>query len=246
MATGDGRNGRPEQTARGQLPLALRLDRHASFESFEAAGNAAAVAHLEAAAAGAGRDPIWLWGEAGAGKTHLLQAACRRAAEAGLRAMYLVRDAQIEPALLSELERVDLVAVDDLERMAGDPVWEESLFALVDARYQGAGALIMAADRSPAALPFRLPDLASRAAGTVVYRLAGLDDQERLTAVVRHAALMGLELDAATAGYLIRRVERDMRALIGWLERIDRAALIAQRRVTVPFIRELIGAEGDG
>jgi DnaA family protein len=104
----------------------------------------------------------------------------------------------------------------------------------------------MAADHAPAALPFRLPDLASRAAGAVVYRLAGLDDQERLTAVMRHAALMGLELDTPTAGYLIRRVERDMRALIGWLERIDRAALIAQRRVTVPFIRELIGAEGDG
>lgn len=246
MGGSRGGNGGAGQPVPGQLPLALTLDSHASFASFVAAGNAAAVAHLEAVAAGTRREPIWLWGEAGTGRTHLLQAACRRASEAGLRAMYLAETQGLEPTLLAELGRVDLVAVDDVERLAGNPRWEEPLFALVDARYQGAGMLIMAAGRPPAAADFRLRDLASRAAGAVVYRLAALSDQERLTAVMRHAELMGLELDAATAGFLMRRVERDMRALLAWLERIDREALIAQRRITIPFVRDLLAAEGGG
>ena len=88
-----------------------------------------------------------------------------------------------------------------------------------------------------------LPDLASRAAGAVVYRLEPLQDEDQIAALIGHARARGLELDRAAAEYLQHRVARDMSGLTEWLERLDRASLVAQRRLTIPFIRELLAVE---
>ena len=227
----------------GQLPLALRIDRHACFDSFVADGNNSAIAHLTSVAGGERHDLIWLWGLPGSGKSHLLQASCRLASESGARAMYLNLDpAKMEPEILSNLDSIDLLAIDDLQNLAGDAVWEAALFSLVNARYAVNAALLMAAEGSPSAVGFRLPDLASRAAGSIVYRLKPLNDESQLEALMQHAAIRGLEVDASTAAYLFKRVQRDMRELVLWLDRIDREALIAQRRITVPFVRALLEA----
>lgn len=223
-----------------QLPLALRLDRHARFESFVVEGNHAAVAHLRAAADGARRDVLWISGERGSGKTHLLQATCARAGEAGRRAMYLDLAEAPGPETLAGLEAIDVLTLDGVGRVAGATVWEQALFTVLHTAYAGSSALVLAAEQAPAAVRFALPDLASRAAGAVVYRLHPLDDEGRLRALVRHASIRGLELDAATAAYLFRRVKRDMTALVAWLDRIDRESLVAQRRITIPFLRALL------
>lgn len=224
----------------GQLPLALRLDRHARFESFVAEGNHAAVAHLRSVAEGSRRDVLWIHGGPGSGKGHLLQAACALADESGRRAMYLDLGDVTEPSALAGLDGLDLLAIDRVDRAAGDPAFEDALFAIVNSAYSGAVALVLAAGSAPAAAGFSLPDLASRAAGAVVYRLKPLDDEARLRALIRHAQVRGLELDAATAAYLFRRVRREMKALVEWLDRLDRESLIAQRRITVPFVRALL------
>jgi DnaA family protein len=74
----------------------------------------------------------------------------------------------------------------------------------------------------------------------VTYRLAALDDAERAKALRLHAAARGLALDAAAADFLLTRVARDMAVLTSWLARLDRASLTAQRRLTIPFIRDLM------
>jgi DnaA family protein len=221
-----------------QLPLALALAAHASFETFVGGSNATAVEHVRSLARGRA-DTVWIWGADGAGKSHLLQAACREATEAGGRAMYVALPAA-SPDLLSDLERVDLVAVDDVHAVAGDMKWEQALFVLVNAFSARSGALVLAAAAPASQCGFRLPDLESRGAGAVTYRLAALDDAERAKALRLHAAARGLALDAAAADFLLTRVARDMAVLTSWLARLDRASLTAQRRVTIPFIRELM------
>ena len=101
-------------SCRSQLALAD----HASFDTFVSGSNAAAVEHVRNLAQG-GADTVWLWGAEGAGKSHLLQAACRAATEAGRRAMYVPLPA-VSPAILADLEHVDLLAVDDVHTVAGD------------------------------------------------------------------------------------------------------------------------------
>lgn len=232
-------------TAR-QLPLPLRLETFARLETFVAGPNATLVAHVAELASGRRRDIVWCWGGAGAGKSHLLQAVCREAGHNGLRTMYvpLARAADFSPDVIADLEAVDLVAVDDVTAVVRDPVWERGLFSLLETFQVRRGALLLAAPVSPAAADFELADLASRAAGGVVYRLEALDDEGRREALVAHARFRGLELEAAAAEYLLNRVARDMRALCTWLERLDRAALVARRRITVPFIRETLESGG--
>lgn len=225
-----------------QLPLALALPDHASFATFVPGRNAAAIEHVGSVAAGR-PDTLWLWGARGSGKTHLLQAACRAAGEGGRRAMYVAL-ADAVPAMLADLDRIDVLALDGVDAIAGAAEWQLPLFSILNAFLARAGGLLLAADAAPLQCDFALPDLASRAAGAVTYRLTLLDDAERALALQRHAAARGLELDAAAAEFLVKRVERDMATLTAWLDKLDRAALSAQRRLTIPFIRERLASEG--
>jgi DnaA family protein len=221
-----------------QLPLAVGLADHASFATFAVGANRTAVEHVRSLAAG-GAGTVWLWGGTGAGKSHLLQAACREASAAGRRAMYVALPAP-SPAILADLEHVDLLAIDDVEKVAGDVAWERPLFTILNEYLSGGGALLLAAAAPAAQCGFGLADLESRGAGAVTYRLAPLDDAGRAEALRLHASARGLALDAAAAEFLLKRVARDMTVLIEWLARLDVASLTEQRRVTIPFIRELL------
>jgi DnaA family protein len=232
---------RDDGRSAGQIPLPLCLDRHALFATFIAGANAAAVAHVAAVAALKRKDIVWLCGPEGSGKTHLLQAACRAAHETSAPSMYLPLrgGSDAHPDHLLGVEHLGLVAVDDVDAVAGDPEWEARLFSVFN-EFQGRGGLLLAARGVPAAIPFRLGDLASRAAGAIVYRLQELDEEQQLAALIEHASRRGLELDAATARFLQSRVHRGMAELSEWLDRLDRASLAAQRRLTIPFVRELL------
>ena len=228
----------------GQLPLALALADHARFETFVDGANAAAARHVRELAEGA-QDTVWISGPHASGKTHLLQAACRSAAQAGRRAMYVapLDDHSAEPAILAGLEGLDLLALDRVERIARDAAWERQLFVLFNEFTARGGGLLLAARASPAACDFELRDLASRAAGAVAYRLQPLAHDDRLAAVLAHARARGLELERGAAEYLLDRVDRDMAELGRWLDRLDRASLVEQRRVTIPFIRALLASD---
>lgn len=148
------------------------------------------------------------------------------------------------PELLADLEGMDLLAIDDVHAIAGDAAWERPLFLILNAFLARRGGLLLAATAPAARCGFALPDLASRGAGAVTYRLAPLEDSARLTALQRHADARGLTLDDAAADYLLKRVPRDMAAVTRWLASLDRASLSAQRRLTIPFIREHLGRAG--
>lgn len=222
-----------------QLPLALTLKAHASFASFVAGPNAQAVNHVRAIAGGERHDFVWLRGPPGSGKSHLLAAACRRAGDSGLRAIYLPVGADRDPGMLSDLDNVDLIALDDLHRVAGQPAWEAALFPVFDAGL-ARGGVIAAAESLPHDCGFSLRDLESRAAAASIYRLAYLEDDDLQRAVKEHADLRGLSLDAAAASFLTQRFSRDLGKLVSCLDRIDRYSLAAQRRVTIPLLREVI------
>ncbi len=221
-----------------QLPLAVALEDHASFATFVGGQNAPAVEHVRRLTT-RGLDTVWLWGPRGSGKTHLLQAACRAATAAQGRAMYVALPAA-SPAILADLEPVDLLAIDDLESIAGQPEWERALFVILNSFLNGTGGLLLGASAPAAQCGFAMADLASRGAGAVTYRLQLLGDEDRAAALKLHAAARGLTLDNAAAEFLLKRVARDMVALTSWLARLDIASLREQRRLTIPFIRELL------
>jgi DnaA family protein len=222
-----------------QLPLGVRLGEAARFDGFVAGPNAEVLEQL------AGAVPprvLWLWGRAGTGKTHLLQAACAAANERGGTATYLDLDAADSPALLEGCETLDLVCLDALERVCGDSGWNAAIFRLYTLMQDGSGRLYVASTAPPASLRFRLPDLRSRLLAAPVHQLRELDEDGQIAALERRAARRGLELSREAAAYLVHRMPRDMHSLCGMLDRLDEAALAAQRRLTVPFLREALEA----
>jgi chromosomal replication initiation ATPase DnaA len=102
--------------------------------------------------------------------------------------------------------------------------------------------VLLAARQPPAGVGIRLPDLASRFASSLVMQLQTPDDTELSEVLHVMADQRGLELGPGVAAFLLRRVRRDTHQLAVLMERLDAAALAAQRALTVPFVREVIGA----
>ena len=224
-----------------QLVLPIRLADHAVFETFYPDGNEAAVAHLRSITAAAGGHGAWLWGPPASGKTHLLQAVCERA---GDQAVYLSFEdpAIADPVLLDGLERRALVCLDDFDAVVGDPDWERAVFALFNAIVDTGGQAVVASVAAPRSCRFVLADLASRAASLPVFQLRALEEAARGPALKLRAKHRGLELPDETLRYLLTHSRRDMASLYRLLDRLDLAALRAQRKLTVPFVRDVIGA----
>lgn len=224
-----------------QLPLGVRLRERAVFESYLAGPNSQALTHLEATAAGL-RGVTWIYGPAGSGKTHLLQAVCARAGEGGRAGYFPLREnARLGSAALEGWQLLDCVCLDDMGAVIGQRDWELQIFALHREIQEQGRRLVVAADAPPARFAWALADLGSRFYAGAIVELRALDEAQQAEALRRHARARGLELPEETIRYLQRRFPRDMRSLHGLLDALDDAALAAQRRLTVPFIRGVLG-----
>ncbi len=224
-----------------QLPLALRYPPDQRFDSFIAAP-AAALEQLQALATQPRTDWIFLYGAAKTGKTHLALALCAAAEQGGKRAAFLpliaaagrLRDA------LDALDGNDVIALDGLERIAGNREDEVALFDFHN-RAKAAGVNVLyTAQVAADELGLSLPDLRSRLQQCTRIVLSPLDDAARAEVLRDRAQRRGFAIDDAAIDWLLTRAERDLGTLIALLDKLDKASLAAQRRVTVPFLRKVI------
>jgi DnaA family protein len=222
-----------------QLPLEIALRPAATLDGFVAGDNAQALAAVRAAVLGTGERFVFLAGPPGSGRTHLLAGACNLADATGLRCAYLPlgEPAGLDPALLTDLDGLDLVCLDDLEGVAGDRAWEEALFALFNGLRDGGGRLIVAAGQRPATLPLVLADLRSRLGWGLTLPVRPLREAQLCAALETAAAGRGLRLGDGVARFLVERYPRDLPSLLALLEQLDRASLAAKRPLTLPFVR---------
>lgn len=225
-----------------QLPLGVRLPDRAVFASFFTGRNTQAVAYAQQIASGAVMGASWLCGPHGAGKTHLLQAICAQAG-ASMAAGYVpLRElARLGVEVLEGLRQLDCLCLDDLGAVVGQLEWERVLFGVLREIEESGARVVVAAEAPPALLEWALPDLGSRFAACAVFQLRVLNEAEQQAALQLRARLRGFELPDETSRWLQRRYSRDMHRLYDLLDTLDEAALVAQRRVTVPFIREVLG-----
>jgi DnaA family protein len=224
-----------------QLPLALRYPPDQRLESFVAAPDGA-LAQLQAFAAGHGAS-LYVAGPAGAGKSHLALATCAAAEVQGRRAAYLPL-AAAAGRLREALQALDaaVVALDGLEAIAGDRDDEVALFDFHNRARESGASLLYTGRAAPDGLGLALPDLRSRLAQCPRIVLSALDDAGRRAVLLDRARRRGLVLEPAALEWLLRRSGRDLGGLTRLLDRLDKASLAAQRKLTVPFLREVLGA----
>ena len=229
-----------------QLPLGIKLRDEATFDSYFNGPNAALVAVLQVLAdltQASEEHCVYIWGAPGSGRSHLLQAACHRVAEAGGLAMYLPLSEVMDhgPQLLDGMEELDLLCLDDLEVLAANADWEEALFHIYNRIQQRQGRLLMAASAAPRALGFHLPDLVSRLGWGLVFQMQSLDDEGKQQMLKMRAERRGLHLPDEVARYILSRGARGMGELFAALEQLDQASLQAQHRLTIPFVKRVMG-----
>jgi len=195
-----------------QLPLEISPPAAPSLDNFVAGANAEALAAVRALAAGGLREAIvYLWGERGSGRTHLLRAAARASPS--------------------------LVAADDVESL--DAGAQQVLFNAINAAREGGPGVIAAGAAAPAGLALR-EDLRTRLAWGLVYHLRAPSDAEKAAYLRTEAARRGLRLPEEVLAYLLTHLPRDLASLSTVLEALDRYSLASRRALTVPLVREAL------
>ena len=226
-----------------QLPLPIHQSDDETLENFYAENNLLLLNSLQKNFLQLHQQFFYLWGNKGSGKSHLLKGVCQHYLAQQHPALYVpLNKAQyFSPAVLENLEQQALVCLDDLQAVIGNAEWEVAIFDLINrVRETGRTLLIMSADQSPANLPVQLPDLASRLTWGEVYQLAPLNDKQKIDVLQKAAYQRGIELPDETANFLFKRLERDMKTLFNALEKLDQASLQAQRKLTIPFVKEIL------
>lgn len=225
-----------------QLTLSLHLQDDARFDHYYEAENGAALQAVKSLTTPQPLDWfIYLWGAQGVGASHLLQACCRQYADGDGVAFYLSLDEVIDygPEVFESMETVDLLCLDNLEAIAGKSDWEQALFHLFNRLRDQGKRLLVACHHSPAEISVVLPDLLSRLRSGLCFHLQPLSDADKCRALQQRAQTRGFELNDEAAQYIISRHQRDTTTLFEALDILDQASLMAQRKLTIPFIKSV-------
>ena len=182
---------------------------------------------------------FYLWGESGSGKSHLLQACVRAAADAQQRVAYAQGSV---PRMASE-GPAEVVAVDDVERL--DDTAQIELFDLYNRMRDSGGMLLVSGTQAPLHLQLR-DDLRTRLGWGLVYQVHGLSDEEKAQALAQHAQSRGFALPPEVTQYLLRHGRRDLPSLMAALDALDEHSLRLHRAPSVPLLKEILQQELKG
>ncbi len=226
-----------------QLALALQLNDEATLADFCWGTNTLLQQQLQDTLNGDSERLLYIWGTPGSGKSHLLQACCQ-AVKGNQSTIYLPLHLLKEwgPEVLDGIDEQAMIGIDDIDAIAGNPDWEEALFHLYNrVRDNERTTLIITSNCSPAQSPICLLDLRSRLSWGLVFQLNELSDNHKINTLKLHAHKRGFELPTSVGQFLLNRCARNMHDLHALLNRLDDASLIAQRKITIPFVKNILG-----
>ncbi len=226
-----------------QLSLPLSLPDDETFNSFYAGENASLLSAIQTAINQPHGSYLYFWSRDGGGKSHLLHAACAEVSSKDRAVGYVPLDkrAWFVPDVLEGMEHLSLVCIDNVQCIAGDDEWEMALFNLYNRILEtGRTCLLITGDRPPRQIPLQLPDLASRLDWGQIYKLHPLSDDEKIQALQLRAKLRGFELPEDVGRFILKRLDRQMRTLFDMLDRLDHASIVAQRKLTIPFVKDIL------
>lgn len=230
-----------------QLTLSVQLPDDETFASFKSESNQMVVQQLTHFLDHIGDEnkqvhSLFLFGLTDVGKSHLLHASCAYVDTLGITSLCLSFSelTQLSVDVLDGLENIDLVCLDDIQLIAGNNIWQQGVFDLYNRMVEQNKCLIITGDQSAAQLNISLPDLVSRLSWGLTEQLKPLSDKEKSFALQYRAQQRGLTMNDDVARFLINRLSRDMTSLIAALEQLDQASIREQRRITIPFIKDVL------
>lgn len=226
-----------------QLSLPLYLPDDETFASFYGGNNASLLAAIKLAIHQSHGSYLYFWSGEGGGKSHLLHAACAELSEKGEAVGYVPLDkrAYFVPDVLDGMENLSLICIDNIQCISGDEEWENAIFDLYNRIIEiGRTCLLITGDRPPRQLDIKLPDLASRLDWGQIYKLQPLSDEDKIQTLQLRARLRGFEIPEDVCRFVLKRLDRKMGTLFDILNKLDHASIVAQRKLTIPFVKDTL------
>jgi DnaA-homolog protein len=213
------------------LPLQLRDD--ATFANFYPGGNLSIIEYLQ----NPKDNLLYLSGKPHTGLTHLLQALCH----VKKHCLYLPlrNHAEFSPEMLKNSAQLELLALDDIDAVAGNKLWEEAIFHHFNQTQQ---QFIISSHILPGNLNIKLADLKSRLQSMLLLKTMPLSDEEKLKALQSRSKNRGFILSDEVGQFLLRHTPRDMAYLFQLLEKLDKISLEEKRRLTIPLVKKVLYA----
>ena len=222
------------------MSLPVQLPDNQSFENFTAGDNELLLRHLHELAVVKGFSSTFVSGAQDSGKTHLLSALCGQFESA----MFIDCNALdgLHSLMLEGLECSELICFDNIDALKGSIEWQAAVFDLFNrSKENDACHLVFSSDTAAAQLNFELPDLKSRLQWGMSFHLKPLSDSQRHEFLVTRALQRGLDMPPEVARFLLTRGKRDMTSLVSILDKLDSLSLQQQRRLTIPFVKQILG-----
>ncbi len=213
------------------------------LESFYESGNETLIKELKNLLSGVRTRPIlYLWGESGSGKTHLLNACCIAAGKRLKPGIYVSLTGQSDDKLdeLIPVAANTILCVDDIDTIAGLEKAQVKILSLYESTIQNSGALIVSGSAPPGRINLELKDLESRLSYGGVYHVHPLDEDQKQQALRRQARSRGFYLDDKVIAFIMSHCDRDTRSLFALLDKLDHASLRTHRKITIPFLKTLL------
>ncbi len=226
-----------------QLPLMVQLPDDETFDSYQGMVNSTAISQLKAFISQSAGSPhgFYIFGAASTGKSHLLHACSSLAAQQGKSSVCLSCSelTDLPVGVLEGLETIDFICLDDVHLIAGNKKWQQAIFDLYNRVLEENNHMVITGNESVQKLTIELPDLVSRLSWGLTEQVKPLDDNEKVLALQYRASQRGLLLSAEAANFMVNRLDRNMASLITALDTLDKASIQEQRKITIPFIKQV-------
>jgi len=223
-----------------QLPLDITLRDEATLDRFVTGHNQELFDLLQRFSPSQAQSMILITGVGGSGKTHLLQAVCRETAHAVYLPLAML--ARLSGDIFEGLADRPLICVDDLQVLSGNAEMQLALFTLINDLKENGQSFIFSADRKIDQAVFGLKDLVSRLNACARYHLELPEDTHKLAFLRLDAHRRGLQIGNDVINWILTHTPRDMTNLVSLMSRLDQESLRSQRRVTIPFIKQVLGS----
>jgi DnaA family protein len=231
-----------------QLTLSVQLPDDETFDSYFSESNHSVLSQLklfiDQTKVAKPNQPksFYLFGLTGVGKSHLLHACSAYAAQLRKTSVCLscAELLLLSVEVLDGLEQIDVICLDDIQLVADNAIWQQAIFDLYNRVLEQNNCLLISGDQSATQLGLSLPDLVSRLSWGLTEQVKPLDDDEKVTALQYRASKRGLTLSSEAANFLLNRLSREMGNLIASLDILDNASIREQRKITIPFIKDVL------
>ena len=229
-----------------QLPLNMGLAETISFDTFVSADmpTELAVARFQTMLRKGVAEAIYLQGPPGVGKTHLMQAACRLMSEQHHQSVYLpLADPQLPliADVLQGLEKTHLICLDDVESVIGQPDWDQAVCDLLTRAQSLGHCVVLSGQAQLSDWPTHHHKLSQALMSVLPMHLPALSDPKLLVrALQKHALKLGFELPKEVGNFMVRAFSPQMRELMSALKVLEQASAIEKRRMTLPFVKQVL------